>query len=184
MHDKASPEEVEEARAVLSAIQWRVQQSGRQHGAKLGQLMTLLPHCTVQVLKDINKLVREVYSQRMICPKFQNLGCTAEETMLVCWTDAALASRADGGSTGGFVVALTALEMALGQRAPLTLESMKLKRVARSSLAAEVQAFSEGEQELMWCRLQWSEMLDNVVDLAQPQEAVKMGRTRSLCTTP
>ena len=51
---------------------------------------------------------------------------------------------------------------------------MKLKRVARSSLAAEVQAFSEGEQELMWCRLQWSEMLGNVVDLAQPQEAVKM----------
>ncbi|CAJ1376507.1 unnamed protein product [Effrenium voratum] len=94
----------------------------------------------------------KVYSQRMLCPKFQNLGCTAEETMLVCWTDAALASRADGGSTGGFVVALTALEMALGQRAPLTLESMKLKRVARSSLAAEVQAFSEGEQELMWCR--------------------------------
>ncbi|CAJ1425291.1 unnamed protein product [Effrenium voratum] len=171
VHDKASPEEVEQARAVLSAIQWRVQQSGRQHGAKLGQLMTLLPHCTVQVLKDINKLVREVYSQRMLCPKFQNLGCTAEETMLVCWTDAALASRADGGSTGGFVVALTALEMALGQRAPLTLESMKLKRVARSSLAAEVQAFSEGEQELMWCRLQWSEMLGNVVDLAQPQEA-------------
>ena len=177
VHDKATLEEVEQARAVLGAIQWRVQQSGPQHGAKLGQLMTLLPHCTVQVLKDINKLVREVYSQRMLCPKFQNLGCTAEETMLVCWTDAALANRADGGSTGGFVVALTAPQMALGQRAPLTLvswKSMKLKRVARSSLAAEVQAFSEGEQELMWCRLQWSEMLGNVVDLAQPQEAVKM----------
>ncbi|CAJ1424831.1 unnamed protein product, partial [Effrenium voratum] len=177
VHDKATMEEVEQARAVLGAIQWRVQQSGPQHGAKLGQLMTLLPHFTVQVLKDVNKLVREVYSQRMLCPKFQNLGCTAEETMLVCWTDAALANRADGGSTGGFVVALTAPEMARGQRAPLTLvswKSMKLKRVARSSLAAEVQAFSEGEQELMWCRLQWSEMLGNVVDLAQPQEAVKM----------
>ena len=41
VRDKATMEEVEQARAVLGAIQWRVQQSGPQHGAKLGQLMTL-----------------------------------------------------------------------------------------------------------------------------------------------
>ena len=48
--------------------------------------------------------------------------------------------------------------------------SSRLTRVARSSLAAETQALSEGEQELMWVRLQMAELEGVEVD---PKDAWK-----------
>jgi hypothetical protein len=51
--------------------------------------------------------------------------------------------------------------------------SGKCPRVAKSSLAAEVQAMTEGESELMWCRLQWAEMTGTTIDLRSHWQAVK-----------
>ena len=48
-----------------------------------------------------------------------------------------------------------------------------MKRVCRSSLAAEAQALAEAEQELMFLRLQWWEMLGNPVNLADPENSAK-----------
>ena len=44
------------------------------------------------------------------------------------------------------------------QKAIVSWYSKKCQRVARSSGAAEVQAASEGQEELEYCRLLWSEM--------------------------
>ena len=61
--------------------------------------------------------------------------------------------------------------MARGEAAavtPVSWRSARLKRVARSSLAAETQAASEAEEELMLIRIQWKEMLGYDIDLRKP----------------
>ena len=172
MNRPISAGERDQLRAVLGAVQWRAQQSGPQHCAKLGQLQSRVSTADVQTLLDANKLVREVYAQRFVAPAARNLGCDPEEVEFACWSDAALANRPDGGSTGGFVVCATSPALRLGQRAKLNFiswRSMKLRRVARSSLSAEVQAFGEGEEELMFCRLEWAEMIGHEIDLRSPE---------------
>ena len=54
--------------------------------------------------------------------------------------------------------------------------SSKLRRVCRSSLAAETQALAEAEQELMFVRTQWREILGDEVNLADPAETAKKVR--------
>ncbi|CAJ1330372.1 unnamed protein product, partial [Effrenium voratum] len=49
---------------------------------------------------------------------------------------------------------------------PIELDS---KEMNRSSLSAEVQAFGEGEEELMFCRLEWAEMIGHEIDLRSPE---------------
>ena len=171
----ATATEVEQLRAVLGAAQWRAVQSAPHHCAKLSQLQSRITKASVQTLMDANKLVRESFGSRMISPRSQDLNCEPHEVEFVCWSDAALANRVDFSSTGGFLVAATSPSLKAGHRSKINMiswKSFKLRRVARSSLAAEVQAFEEGEEELMLCRLEWSEMCGTVVDLQNPTLAV------------
>ncbi|CAE8626358.1 unnamed protein product [Polarella glacialis] len=165
-----------EMRAVLGAVQWKVYQTGPQHSAQLSLLQSSITLATVQTLLDVNKLVREVHSYKHLTLKIHPLCLPDEDELLfVCWTDAALANRPDLSSTGGFVVGLTAKKLLDGQSQQVNLiswKSGKLPRKAKSSLGAEVQAMSEGEQELMFCRLQFAEMTGETVDLRDYWKAV------------
>ena len=61
-----------------------------------------------------------------------------------------------GGSTGGYLLAASSPVMLDGTRTnanPISWKSGKLSRVARSSLSAEIQSFSEAEEELMYTRI-------------------------------
>ena len=178
--DKASSDitdgERSQARALLGAAQWRVQQTAPQHAAKLSMLQSLLPRGGKDVLTAINKLCREIYAQRHLSVATLHLGHDSpEELVFVCWTDAAVGNRPDMSSTGGYLVGLASPQLLSGQRGPvnpIAWRSGKLHRVARSSLSAEIQALAEGEQELMACRLQWAEMLGRAPDLRQPWQTV------------
>ena len=171
----ATPQEVEQLRAVLGAAQWRVVQSGPQHGAKLSQLQSRITKADGQTLAEASKLVREIYNDRMLSPKTQVLECSPDEVEFVAWSDAALANRVDMGSTGGYVVGATTKDLREGKKARVNFvgwKTFKLKRIARSSLAAEVQAFSEAEEELMFTRLQWGEMLGHDLDPRSPEDVL------------
>ena len=71
-----------------------------------------------------------------------------------------------------------------GIRGPVNLiswGSSRLKRVCRSSLAAETQAMAEAEQELMFIRAQWREMLGDDINLQSPEDVIK--RVRGILVT-
>ena len=51
--------ELHQCRAVLGAAQWRCYQTG-PHAAKLSHLQSMLPRGDRNILKDINKFVREL----------------------------------------------------------------------------------------------------------------------------
>ena len=64
-----------------------------------------------------------------------------------CYTDAAFGNLPDRGSQGGTIIFL---KDSFGQRCPLFWQSKKLKRVVRSTLAAEASALAEGAERAIY----------------------------------
>ena len=175
-HEKLTDDEMSQLRGALGALQWRAQQTAPHLMAKLGQLQSAVPHANLSTIRAVNKLIRECFQTRHLSARINQLNIEdPAEVEFVAWSDAALANRIDLSSTGGFVIAATTKDMLCGKRAPLTLvawKSTKLARKARSSLAAEAQAMSETDQELLFVRLTWAELLGLEVQLRQPESAV------------
>ncbi|OLP76629.1 Gag-Pol polyprotein [Symbiodinium microadriaticum] len=173
----ATKEEVAQLRAALGALQWRAYSTAPQLMVQLSMLQSCVNKATVRTLKQANKLVREAYHGRFLHMKVTDLdGVSPEEVCFVAWADAAVGNRPDFGSTGGYIICATTPAMNAGETAsvtPISWRSARLKRVARSSLAAETQAASEAEEELMLVRLQWREMLGYEVNLQKPGEEIR-----------
>ena len=149
-------DEIHQCRAVLGAAQWRVYQTGPHHAAKLSHLQSMLPRESSQIINDIKKFVREVHGQRDLGLKIHQLAASCDEDLaVVAWSDASLANRSDLSSTGGMMIGFVHREIIRGPVNLISWGSSRLKRVCRSSLAAETQAMAEAEQELMFIRAQW-----------------------------
>ena len=176
-NDRCTNEEIQQLRGVLGALQWRAYQSGPQHGARLSQLQSQLASPTIQTIQETNKLVREVYNQRHIGLTYHRLQTPNPlDITFVAWTDAAVGNRRDMSSSGGYVIAASEKEISDGKQCPLNMISWKsgrLPRIARSSLSAEIQAFSIAEEELMYCRLEWLEMNGIDLPVRDPASIVK-----------
>lgn len=162
-------------------MQWRVYQTAPQHAAKLGHFQSMLTKGDKSMLEGINKMVREVHAvhaQKELGLHVYQLNAERDsDLVLVAWSDAALANRPDLDSAGGYIIGFVHRSMVdggiSGQVNAMSWRSHKLKRVCCSSLAAEAQALSEAEQELMFLRLEWWEMLGHPVDLGNPEAAAR-----------
>ena len=169
--------EMSQARAILGSAQWRVTQSGPHHAAKLSYLQSFVATRHHSAIDQVNKLVREIYSSRHVSVRVQQLDCEHPERMvMVGYSDASLANRPDGTSTGGHLFGFMHPDdfaRGSGKLNPLGWKSSKLSRVARSSLSAEVQSLADLEQEMMLARLTWCELLGREIDLKNPAAAVR-----------
>ena len=180
-HKEMTQKEIHQCRAVLGAAQWRVYQTAPHHAAKLSHLQSLLPRGDRGTIDEVNRFVRELHGQKEVALRIHQLAAEEDDDLVaVAWSDASLANRVDLSSTGGYIVGFVHKRMVdQGIRGPVNVmswSSTKLKRVCRSSLAAETQALSEAEQELMYLRAEWRELLGDDVDLRHPEEAVKKVR--------
>eukprot|EP00439_Symbiodinium_sp_Y106_P041779 s2152_g5.t1 len=167
--------QLRQAKAILGSVQWRVTQSGPHHAAKLGHLQSLLASKDISCIDQVNKLVREVQAAKHVGVQVQHLGnCQPSQVHFVAWSDASLANRHDGGSTGGYVIGImhpSAVLQGQGRVNVISWRSFRLPRVARSSLPAEAQALGHCEQELMFARLEWHELNGGVVDVREPTKS-------------
>ncbi|CAE7347134.1 RE1 [Symbiodinium sp. KB8] len=169
-------DELSQLRAVHGAIQWRVTQSAPHHAAKLSYLQSFLATKDHKAIELTNKLVREVHSSRHLSVGVHQLDFPAEKLVMIGWSDAAVANRPDGSSTGGHIFGLmrpSDVERGCGKVNIVGWKSGRLQRVARSSLAAETQALADLEQELMFARLTWAELIGERVKLEQTLPAIR-----------
>eukprot|EP00435_Cladocopium_sp_Y103_P036725 s1261_g9.t1 len=168
-----TPNEMHQCRAILGAAQWRCYQTAPQHAAKLSHLQSLLPRGDRTTLKDVNKFVREIYHLKDEKVSVYDLKAENDSDIIaVGWSDAALANRVDLSSTGGYVIGFTHRKM-LRPVSLVSWSTHKLRRVCRSSLAAEAQALAECEAELFLVRGLWQELLGAELDLANPRNTTK-----------
>ena len=100
---------------------------------------------TVAHLQMFNKAVREM-KERKVCLRFP-AGIPLDELRILCITDAGWGTRSNGESQGGYLLCLTVPKMFERTRAPCWVvdwQSKKLRRVVRSSVAAETLSGQNG----------------------------------------
>ncbi|CAK0880367.1 unnamed protein product, partial [Prorocentrum cordatum] len=123
------------------------------------------------IANNITKMVKANRTDGIQFFRHQLPGCGrggSSDFRIYTWCDAAWASRPDGHSQGGHVTALSSAEGPFQEACDFTVldwGSRKLKRVARSSLSAEIQEASDAEGEQMMVRLVLYEVLFGSVDL-------------------
>jgi hypothetical protein len=113
---------------------------------------------TVETLVKANKVLRKLRVNPGITLRTNRID---GEVHAVAWSDASWANRRDLSSTGGFIIGMTDSRLLTGEKCHTSVVgwgSNKLKRVARSSLAAELQAMAIAEDELHLVRATWSEV--------------------------
>eukprot|EP00439_Symbiodinium_sp_Y106_P076064 s1070_g15.t1 len=112
------------------------------------------------LIDQVNKLVREIQAARHVSIKVQT------------WVLPLINFASSASVTRHWLIDQAAAPQVASWR------SNKLARVARSSLAAEAQALSELEQEAMYARLTWSELLGGTGDPDRPvASAAKVNAT-------
>nr|XP_039264060.1 uncharacterized protein LOC120339893 [Styela clava] len=137
--DSVTIKERDELRSKIGQFLWVSGQTRPDIAYDVCILATNFKNATVRDLFLANKVLRKLKSNPFSL-KFQNLGPN-ENLNLVCYTDASFASLNDGGSQSGSLVFLVGES---GYCNLLSWESKRIRRVVKSSLAAETLALSNG----------------------------------------
>ena len=96
--------------------------------------------------------------------------------VVVTYTDAGWTTRPDGTSQGGQLVFIANSELLQGKESnmsPISWHSSRLRRVARSTSAAETQAAADGDDEAVYTRLCLKEVLFGQLDLRNWQSEAR-----------
>ena len=115
---------------------------------------------TVSHIQMFNKAVREM-KQKKVCLHFPP-GIDLDNIRILCISDAGWGTRANGESQGGYLLCLTVPQMFERKRSVCWLidwQSKKLRRVVRSSVAAETLAGQNGLDGIEAFQALWDETL-------------------------
>ena len=140
-----SDEEFKELRAVVGQLLWVSGQTRPDISFDTCQLSSSLKSATVEDHLRANKTIKKLKSNEVKL-KFHNIG-QVEKARLVSFSDASLANLKNGGSQGGGIIFIVGEN---GKYAPLSWNSKKIKRMVKSTIAAEALALSEGSENCFW----------------------------------
>ena len=118
---------------------------------------------TVAHVQLYNKAIREM-KQRKVCLRFPS-GIDSKDWRLMCISDAGWGTRANGESQGGFILCITTPTIFERRRTVCWIidwQSKKLRRVVRSSVAAETLAGQNGLDSIEAFQAMLAEVLDGL----------------------
>ena len=171
-HQPMSDKEHTMLRQLLGSLQWPAVQSSPHLQASTSLLSGDMSSGTSGPLLKANRLLRFAKSNSDVHLRFARLG-DLKDMRITCMFDAALGVRHDGSSQGGFLILLTHKNAYEGVESPYHLlewRSMRLPRVARSSLAAEVQAAAQAVDSTEFVVRFWQMMMDPRMKLRETLE--------------
>ena len=140
-------------RKICGQLNWISTQSRPDIAFDVCQLSTRLNTATVQDILQANKVLRKVKQNRFSL-KYVAL---KQPWKLVVYCDASYANLKDGSSQGGMIIFLVDGE---GRASPITWISKKLRRVCRSTIAAETMSLLDAVDTSVWL----SHLLDELKD--------------------
>lgn len=150
--NEATEEEKKLMKGLLGGVAWRANQTAPWLSASTSILQGCNHQAKVKDLLDANKLCRMQRAQAEVGLHFTS---EIQEPMVVTFTDASHANRADGSSQGGSLTIFTDSRILKGEQTPFSIlswHSRKLKRISRSSTCAEVQACANAHDDAEFAR--------------------------------
>ena len=130
-------QERKELRSAVGKLNWLSGTTRPDLSFSVGQI-SFAKTANVKNIVKANKVISQAKSSQtdVLFPKLKSI----EEARIVVFTDASLMNLDDGGSQGGHIIFLTdGVDCC-----PITWQSRKIKRIVRSTLAAETLAFVDG----------------------------------------
>jgi hypothetical protein len=125
--------------------------------AKVSMVAGWLGKGRVRELVQINKLIEHLKKTRFRM-RFPKLG---RNLALEVYNDSAFGNLPDGGSQGGFIILVR--DTVSGLFCPLSWASRKLRRVTRSTIAAETEAMVEGIDEGVFLGHIWDWIFEGIM---------------------
>ena len=166
-------------RALIGALAWPAHQSIPELCASVSILQASASNPCVGDLNQANKLLRFAKEVSKDHQLYMRGSCAFSELCIGAYTDAAWAVRPDGSSQGGLLVFICShQELESGSMMPLNVfywKSHKLARICRSSLSSEAQAAAIAVDELEWCKIFVSVMIDPTLPIESPEALQKLG---------
>ena len=161
-------------RGALGSLSWLCGQTCFMYSADVGFLISTIPVSTVDTINKTNLLIRQVKKWKHLEYRIHPFHPDSELTM-VCWADAAWANRPNGkDSTEGIFIGMSDEKFLKGHErdvTPIYWRSSKISRVCRSPACAETQASVDGEDDLLYLRVLWFEMIGGELNPRFPNEA-------------
>ena len=146
-----SDKEKKEYRTAVGQLGWIAKSTRPDIAFDVCELSVAFTRATVNDLLKLNKVIFKVSSDhlQLFFPKVFPL----ENCYLECFSDASFANLSDNGSQGGFIVFL---KNENGLRCPLLWQTRKIRRVVKSTLAAETLALLECAETAVYLKAESS----------------------------
>ena len=144
-HQPMTDKEQTMLRGLLGSLQWPAVQSSPHLQASTSLLSGEMSIGLSSPMLEANKLLRFAKANSDVHLSYPPLGALSD-LRITCMFDAALGVGHDGASQGGYITMLTHKDALNGIECPYSVldwRSFRLPRVARSSLAAEVQSAAQ-----------------------------------------
>ena len=145
--DETNLEEKDEMKSKIGQLSWLAGITRPDISYRVCQMSTQIKSSTVNDILKLNKIIRDVksYESRIRIPKFKSMSYN-----LLVYADASFCNLPDGRSQGGFIILLSDGTNVC----PISWRSLKIKRVVRSTIAAETLALADAcECAIFWQRV-------------------------------
>ena len=144
-----SASERSQLRGLLGKLLWPAVQSRPDICFIVSQTISRVPHAAVEDALKANKIVRKLRNSSgstLFYPNMSNLS----QCKFIPYSDASLSNNSDGSTQYGYFVFIA--NQSLQKCCLIAWKSCKLKRIVRSTLAAEALAAIEGADCAIFCK--------------------------------
>ena len=155
---EVTAQEKHQIRSKVGQLLWIAHQSRPDLLFEVNSIAVNIKQSSVKDIININKLIIKAKSS-MMSLKYQYLG--DNELSLMVFSDASLGNLKDGGSQGGYLILLVGDD---GMFSPIWWSSRKIKRVVRSTLAAETLSMADAIDVAIFIRTLYAEINTGKVD--------------------
>ena len=131
-------DETTSLRSALGQLNWLANMTRPDISYTVSRISGHIKNATVADIKEVNKLIKYVGDtpSSVLFPSLD-----IKSTQIIVYTDSSFNNLDDGGSQGGQIVFL---KDKFGKSCPISWRSTRVRRIARSTLAAESLSFADG----------------------------------------
>ena len=158
-----SDEEVSEVRKGVGKLNWGSTQTRPDLSFDVSAMSSAIKQKKVECIKQLNRIIKKAKKEKsqIVIPDLGNL----ENIKLVGYSDASFANLGDGGSQGGYIIFVVGDNK---KYMPIAWQSRRIRRVVKSTLAAETLAMVDLAEACVFYR----KLLLELVNLQDVKENI------------